>query len=179
MNCCPTSGTCKPPLRKELQAAVCYGESHVTQSRIRRRLCRGSGSFHCRLCPGGSIRHCRGSQGHARESSCRGERGQSESTRHVPKGEGGFKDRDLYVWCANASDGILTAHPTNKGKELRDIEGKHGAPFGQEIMQTVTEGTIKEVTYWWPRPGSDKPLEKKTFYTKAGDQVCGVGYYKG
>ena len=24
------------------------------------------------------------------------------------KGEGGFKDRDLYVWCANASDGILT-----------------------------------------------------------------------
>ena len=22
-------------------------------------------------------------------------------------GEGGFKDRDLYVWCANASDGFL------------------------------------------------------------------------
>ena len=27
------------------------------------------------------------------------------------KGEGGFKDRDLYVWCANTSDGIVTAHP--------------------------------------------------------------------
>ena len=27
---------------------------------------------------------------------------------------------------AYASDGILTAHPTNKGKEVRDIEGKHG-----------------------------------------------------
>jgi signal transduction histidine kinase len=94
------------------------------------------------------------------------------------KGEGGFKDRDLYVWCANASDGILTAHPTNKGKELRDIEGKEGAPFGQEIMKKAAEGTIKEVTYWWPRPGSDKPLEKTTFYTKAGDQICGVGYYK-
>jgi signal transduction histidine kinase len=94
-------------------------------------------------------------------------------------GEGGFKDRDLYVFCANASDGILTAHPTNKGKELRDIEGKKGAPFGEEIMQTATEGTIKTVTYWWPRPGSDKPMEKTSFYTKAGDQVCGVGYYKG
>jgi hypothetical protein len=36
------------------------------------------------------------------------------------KGEGGFKDRDLYVWCANASDGIMTAHPYgNKGKQLR------------------------------------------------------------
>ena len=27
------------------------------------------------------------------------------------KGEGGFKDRDLYVSCANASDGVVTAHP--------------------------------------------------------------------
>src|SRR6476659_3300881 len=45
-------------------------------------------------------------------------------------GEGGFKDRDLYVWCANASDGIVTAQPyMNKGKQLRDIKGKHGAPL--------------------------------------------------
>jgi hypothetical protein len=44
------------------------------------------------------------------------------------KGEGGFKDRDLYVYCANASDGIMTAHPTLLGKQLRDIKGKHGAP---------------------------------------------------
>ena len=33
--------------------------------------------------------------------------------------EGGFKDRDLYVWCANASDGIVTAHPVLKGKPLK------------------------------------------------------------
>ena len=95
------------------------------------------------------------------------------------KGERGFKDRDLYVFCANASDGILTAHPTMKGKQLRDILGKKGYPLGQEMMQKATEGTIKEVTYWWPRPGSDKPLEKTSFYTKVGDQICGVGYYKG
>jgi len=55
-------------------------------------------------------------------------------------GEGGFKDRDLYVWCANASDGIVTAHPVLKGKQLRDIKGKHGAPFGKTIMQAATEG---------------------------------------
>ena len=94
------------------------------------------------------------------------------------KGEGGFKDRDLYVWCANASDGIVTAHPVLKGKQLRDIKGKHGAPFGETIMQDATEGTIKVTTDWWPRPGSDKPLEKETFFTKAGDQICGAGYYK-
>ena len=94
-------------------------------------------------------------------------------------GEDGFKDRDLYVWCANASDGIITATPYwNRGKQLRDIEGKRGAPFGETIMQNATEGTIKETTYWWPRPGADEPFEKETFYTKVGDQICGVGYYK-
>jgi hypothetical protein len=94
------------------------------------------------------------------------------------KGEGGFKGRDLYVFCANASDGILTAHPSLKGENLQEIKGKKGFPLGQEIMRTATEGEIKEVTYWWPRPGSNKPLEKHTFYTKVGDQNCGVGYYK-
>ena len=93
-------------------------------------------------------------------------------------GDGGFKDRDLYVFCANVSDGILTAHPTNKGKELRDIVGKKGSPFGQEIMDKADD-KIREITYWWPRPDSDVPVEKTTFYTKAGDQICGVGYYKG
>jgi hypothetical protein len=94
------------------------------------------------------------------------------------KGEGGFKDRDLYVWCAD-SDGIVTATPYwNRGKQVKDIKGKHGAPFGETVMQNATEGTIKETTYWWPRPGTDKPLEKTIFYTKVSDQICAVGYYK-
>src|SRR5262245_3160890 len=96
-------------------------------------------------------------------------------------GQGGFKDRDLYVWCANASDGIITAQPyMNRGKQLRDMKGKRGAPFGETIMDNAAEGTIKETTYWWPHSGTDNPLdlEKTTFYTKVGDQICGVGYYK-
>ena len=94
------------------------------------------------------------------------------------KGEGGFKERDLYVVCANASDGVVTAHPYLKGEHMQDIVGKKGYPVGKEIMQNATEGTVKEVTYWWPRPGSDKPLEKHAFYTKVRDQNCAVGYYK-
>ena len=95
------------------------------------------------------------------------------------KGEGGFKDRDLYVFCANASDGIMTAHPYGyKGKELREILGKKGYPFGQEIMEKATEGDLTEVSYWWTRPGSDDQVKKTTYYTKVGDQICGVGYYQ-
>ena len=94
------------------------------------------------------------------------------------KGEGGFKDRDLYVFCANASDGIITAHPYMKGENLTNIVGKKGFPLGKEIMQTAAEGKISEVTYWWPRPGTEKALEKHTFYTKVVGQDCGVGFYK-
>jgi hypothetical protein len=94
------------------------------------------------------------------------------------KGEGGFKDRDLYVFCANASDGTLTAHPFLRGDRLQDLKGKKGYPFGEEMMEKASEGRISEVHYWWPRPGTDKPLLKTTFYTKVGDQICGVGYYK-
>src|SRR5262245_5096742 len=87
-------------------------------------------------------------------------------------GESGFKDRDLYVLCANASDGTITASPTSNGKNLKDF-----AP-GQEVMHNATERQIKEITYWWPRPGSIKPLKKHTFYTKVADQICGVGYWE-
>ncbi|WP_424363145.1 cache domain-containing protein [Methylocystis parvus] len=95
------------------------------------------------------------------------------------KGEGGFRDRDLYVFCADASNGALTAHPTMKGEHLQDIKGKKRFPLGQEMMQKATEGTIREVTYWWPRPGAETPMEKTSFYTKVTGQICGVGYYKG
>ena len=44
-------------------------------------------------------------------------------------------------------------------------------------MEKATEGEIKEVSYWWPRPGSDEQVKKTSFYTKVGDQICGVGYY--
>jgi len=94
------------------------------------------------------------------------------------KGEGGFKDRDLYVWCANASDGVLTAHPYLKGEHLQEIKGKKGYPLGKEIMENATEGQVKEVRYWWPRPGTEEPLEKTTFYTQVAQQNCGVGFYK-
>jgi hypothetical protein len=87
-------------------------------------------------------------------------------------GESGFKDRDLYVVCANAFDGIITASPGSNGENLRDF-----AP-GETVMHTATEGIVKEITYWWPRPGSIMPLKKHTFYTKVADQICGVGYWE-
>jgi hypothetical protein len=39
-------------------------------------------------------------------------------------GDGGFKDKDLYVWCANASDGILTVHPDEQGQGSARHQGQ-------------------------------------------------------
>ena len=93
------------------------------------------------------------------------------------KGEKGFKDRDLYPFCGGA-DGNFTAHPTLVGKSLKGLKDKAGKALGEEIYATAQEGTIGEVTYMWPRPGTTEPVQKVSYITKADDQVCAVGYYK-
>jgi signal transduction histidine kinase len=97
------------------------------------------------------------------------------------KSEGGFKDRDLYPFCFNTDDGKVTATLTASvmGQDVRTIKDKAGKAFGEEMYKVVKEGTTAEVSYLWPRPGTDTtPVQKVSFITKVGDQGCGVGYYK-
>jgi hypothetical protein len=91
---------------------------------------------------------------------------------------GGFRDRDLYVFCASAADGKLTAHPSIAGTDLRTLSDKNGKPFGKEMLDSATEGSFAEISYMWPRPDSTEPVEKLSRVTRIGDQICGVGYYK-
>jgi signal transduction histidine kinase len=94
------------------------------------------------------------------------------------KGTDGFKDRDLYPFCANASDGIFTAHPKLLGKSLKELKDKDGKALGEAILSGAKEGAVGEVDYKWPRPNTETPVQKLSYYTKIGDQVCAVGYYK-
>jgi hypothetical protein len=102
------------------------------------------------------------------------------------KGEGGFLDRDLYVFCGNISDGKIVAqgNPNKKdliGQDQRTLKDSTGKNFGAEIYAAgqKPEGQITEVTYMFPKPGADpKPVSKVTFVTKVRDLTCGVGYYK-
>jgi signal transduction histidine kinase len=94
-------------------------------------------------------------------------------------GADGFKDRDLYVFCARR-DGKVDAHidPAQIGRNIKDLYDIDGVAFGQEMMAVATEGKIVEVSYMWPEPGSHVPTAKISFVTKVADQMCGVGYYK-
>jgi hypothetical protein len=94
------------------------------------------------------------------------------------KGEGGFKDRDLYPFCFNLSDGIATAGPV-KGRDVRTLKDPTGKGFGVDVYKGAeAEGKINEVSYNFPRPGETEAAAKVSFVTKVGDQGCGVGYYK-
>ena len=102
------------------------------------------------------------------------------------KGEGGFLDRDLYVFCLNVSDGksVAVGNPNAKqtlGVDSRTLKDGSGKLFGVDIYAAVQkpEGEITEVSYVWPRPGADKtPVAKVSLVTNIGDIGCGVGYYK-
>ncbi|MEO8410652.1 MAG: cache domain-containing protein, partial [Propionivibrio sp.] len=89
------------------------------------------------------------------------------------KGEGGFKDRDLYPFCGGA-DGNFTAHPSLVGKSLKDLKDKAGKPLGEEMYKVAKEGTLTPVSYMWPRPGATEPVQKVSYVTKVDDQVCAV-----
>ncbi len=93
------------------------------------------------------------------------------------KGEDGFKDRDLYPFCGGP-DGNFSAHPSLAGKSLKDLKDKADKPLGEEIYAAAKEGEINEVSYMWPRPGEEEPVNKIAYVTKIGDQVCAVGYYQ-
>lgn len=101
----------------------------------------------------------------------------TQALQNFTKGEAGFKDRDLYPFCGGP-DGRFTAHPTLVGQSLRELKDKANKAFGEEIYRVAQEGQVGEVPYLWTRPGSNDPVQKVTYVTKIGDQVCAVGYYK-
>jgi hypothetical protein len=103
------------------------------------------------------------------------------------KGEGGFRDRDLYVFCANASDGTIVAigNPKLKqalGTDIRAAQNSTGERFGAETYAAIQkpEGQITKISYMIPKPGGDDtPVPKVSLITRADDDLgCGVGYYK-
>lgn len=100
-------------------------------------------------------------------------------------GQGGFLDRDLYVFCFNTSDGKIVATGNQNanfvGKDIRSLKDPAGKTFGLDLYAAgqKAEGKITDVSYVFVRPGPDKtPAPKVTSVTRVGDIACGVGYYK-
>jgi hypothetical protein len=94
-------------------------------------------------------------------------------------GEGGFKDRDLYPFCFQLSDGTALAAPASvRGKDVRTLKDPTGKAYGEDLYKAGQDEKISEVSYMFPKPGETTPLAKVSFVTKVGDLGCGVGIYK-
>jgi hypothetical protein len=104
----------------------------------------------------------------------------------INKGEGGFLDRDLYVFCFNIGDGKAVANGSTNpaarntiGVDVRTLKDATGKVFGQDLYDAAKESQIAEVSYMFPKPGADMtPVAKISLVTRVGDLGCGVGYYK-
>ena len=102
------------------------------------------------------------------------------------KGEGGFLDRDLYVFCGNVSDGKAVAIGNPNAKQILGVDAGPSRTLPANLLAPNStpryqkpEGEITEVSYMFPRPGADKtPVPKVSLVTRVGDLGCGVGYYK-
>jgi hypothetical protein len=102
----------------------------------------------------------------------------------INAGESGFLQGDIYPFCFNLSDGknVAIANPNAKqliGRDVRTIKDPTGDAYGQRLYDAAKEGQVGEVSYKFPKPGSDTtPVPKVSFVTAVDGLGCGVGYYK-
>ena len=92
---------------------------------------------------------------------------------------GGFRDRDLYVFCFDMTTGKFNAHvnPALMGTDARALKVKD-QPVGQMVFAAAKEGTVTTVDYDFPKPGTTQPVPKESYVTRVANEGCGVGYYK-
>jgi hypothetical protein len=77
------------------------------------------------------------------------------------RGEGGFKQGDLYPFCYRMTDGKAVAGgATANGTDLRTVKDAVGKPSGLEIYAAgqKPEGQITEVTYVSAKFGTTEPV---------------------
>jgi signal transduction histidine kinase len=94
--------------------------------------------------------------------------------------DGGFVDRDLYVFCYDMK-GNNVAHGSNPaliGLNMMDLIDADGALLVKESIRIVQTSGQGWVDYKWPDSLTKKIEPKSSYIRKAADDWCGVGYYK-
>jgi hypothetical protein len=94
-----------------------------------------------------------------------------------------FRERDLYVFCFNLTDGNFTAYesPMLLGVNIRELKLPPNDPIGQRAYDAVAnapEGNFVTIAYDFPKPGTKKSFPKESLETHVGNQACGVSYFK-
>lgn len=92
--------------------------------------------------------------------------------------KGGFRDRELYVFCMGPDNKITASiDPKMIGVDETTLKDPDGKAIGKEIAALGAKGG-GSLEYRWPNPVSGKVENKISFVKPAGKQTCGVGAYK-
>jgi hypothetical protein len=105
---------------------------------------------------------------------------QSDAFRQLSANEGKFgyvevRDDGRYTYftfCA-APDGRLTAPQQLQGIDIQTLTDARGQPVGTELYTLAAPGTVAKLKSKW-QWGDMRPLDVTTYFTKVGDQLCGV-----
>lgn len=94
--------------------------------------------------------------------------------------DGGFKVKDLYVFCMDM-EGVMLSHavkPELVGKNLLNFN-KYGDELFKNMIAKVKASGEGWVDYKWPYPGTEE-IKDKTSYVMRNKEgfFCGVGAYK-
>jgi cytochrome c len=92
--------------------------------------------------------------------------------------KGGFRDRDLYVFCYGPDNKVTAAAtPALIGTDIASVKDADGNSIGAAMLKMIAAGG-GSIDYRFLNPMTGKVENKQSFLQKAGDQVCGVGVYK-
>ncbi|MEI8394701.1 MAG: cache domain-containing protein [Rhodospirillaceae bacterium] len=95
------------------------------------------------------------------------------------KPDGGFKDRDLYVFVFQL-DGMTLAHggnPAMVGKNVGGVKDVDGKPFMQNMLDLAKSAGEGTIDYKWLNPTSKKIEAKRSYIKRVDDYLLGVGVY--
>ncbi len=90
-------------------------------------------------------------------------------------------DGENYFWV-NDMDAVVVMHPIKpqlNGKDLSDFKDANGLPLFKAFVDTVRKDGAGFVSYVWPKPGAEAPVDKESYVTGFGpwNWVIGTGVY--
>lgn len=106
--------------------------------------------------------------------------GKEKSLADFTRPDGGFVDRDLYVFTYGP-DGKVTSNGGNAamiGRDITKVKDADGRLFANEIIEIANTKGSGWVDYKWPNTVSKKIEQKSSYFEKHDDQIIGVGFYK-
>ena len=94
------------------------------------------------------------------------------------KKDGKWAWKDTYVFVMDCTAGVMSAHPTAKGKKLTEIKDTAtGKEVGPALCDAAKGAQGGWVEYMYSKPGAQGNHRKISYMHAAGKYVVGAGVY--